>query len=278
VLRPLALAAALAAGTSAADEVRLKNGEVFQGVVAIETETQVRIRMADGELRLPKGQVAEVVQAASPYERYLRRRAELEAGALEGGAAASAADWLDLSRQALAQGLRRPAREAAVAAARLDPDTAGLTAVLARFDYVRDGEAGEWIPRSEAMARRGLVSFEGEWIDRAERERRLAGRAEVLAVARRREREAAHERALLRAQAAVTQPAPQVSIVVAPVVAAFPAPWFVLPPSPFPPPVPGEPRRPPPAGRGPVLDLLERQPGSLIPGHLSLDVPRAAPR
>jgi hypothetical protein len=270
VLQILVLsAAALAAGPLPADDVHLVNGEVFAGVVAVETETHVRVKVAGGEMRLPKAQVARVVQAESPYERYLALRPVVEANP-----AATAADWLDLARLALAAGLNGATRETALAAAGLDPDLPGLSPVLARCGYVRLEGKGEWIPKAEQMRREGFVLHDGAWVRRETLEAELAAmerRAQALRAAREHEaRQREVDLREIRPRAAV--PATQVNVFVAPMIYSLPLPWFIVPS------IPGEPRPPlapprRPAGGGPIMDLLERQPGSLIPGHLSLSAP-----
>jgi hypothetical protein len=257
-----AAATAFAPGVALADDVYLVHGEVFKGVVAEETDTQVRIRMAGGEVRLARTQVVKVVASRSPYQLYLLQRAALEADS-----AAPARAWLDLARLAFDQGLRGPAREAALAAARLDPDLEGLGAMLRRLDYVRDPESGEWLSRAQDLARRGFVLFEGEWVSAEEGMLRLRAQEEARFAARRRFEEAAARQARAAGPPA---PAAEVNLFVTPIVYSLPLPWFIVRT------VPGGPSSAPaprPPGGAPVMDLLERQPGSLIPGILSLDRP-----
>ncbi|MFN7962931.1 MAG: hypothetical protein U0002_16830 [Thermoanaerobaculia bacterium] len=268
---PLACAFALllVAQSSRADNVYLKNGEVFENVVAEETPTQVLIRLPGGELRLARKQVDRVVKAESSLERFEARRA-----ALAGSKDATA--WFDLARFALDQDLRTAGREAALRAAELDPDLAGLPRLLSSFGYARDEKSGEWLPEAEVMARRGLVLHDGDWVTREERAERLAQARE------RRERwerelERQRERALAREEVEIRRPAPAPVTLIegntfqtnnfVSLIYSLPAPFVVLPGPPAP-----SPQQAPRTNLSrisdvPRIDFFERQPGSLIPGE-----------
>jgi hypothetical protein len=156
-----------------ADTVFLANGRSFEGVVAEETASQVKIRMPGGELSLPKSQVARVEKADSSYALYLERKQALRRDA-------SAADWLALARWAREHGLSHGAREAALKAAQTDPRLAGLESILRGFGYVYDEELDRWIPYADSMRRRGFVEVDGQWLGRQElAERRRAGEEEA---------------------------------------------------------------------------------------------------
>lgn len=265
----LLLTLALEAPPLAADRVVLKNGQTFEDVIATDTGAQVRIQLASGELRLSKAQVASIEKATTPYQAFLDQKADLEADP-----STPARAWVELARWAGAKGLRREAREAALAAAELDPKAEGLAAFLSSQGYVFDAELGRYLAEGEYLSRRGFVEHRGEWVTRDERQRRLeqARAAEeerrLARLERFRRQEFEGDEPAVRAP---QPPAPTV-VVVAP-IAYFPAPFFILPS-----PVPGG-LPPAPAGRvpqpklhqGPVMDLLERAPGSLIPGFLDLD-------
>jgi len=60
-----------------ADDVFLKNGRKFEGVIAETTDTQVRIRMQGGVVSLPKSQVLRVESKDSDLSGYLRRKEAL---------------------------------------------------------------------------------------------------------------------------------------------------------------------------------------------------------
>jgi hypothetical protein len=267
---------------AAADTVRLTNGRAYEGVIAEELPEGVRVRLAFGYLVIPHDQVAGVDRSPSALADYLRRRAELAARD-----DADAADWLALARWARTQDLHQGVREAAARAAEIDPHLAGLEPLLRPFGLVLDTELARWIPLDEAMARRGLVRFEGEWISRAEQRERLAE------LDRRREREA--EAATARRLAAATDrlaavqetrayerqtPYPAHDSWYAPgdvVYVPFAVPVLVVPTHPFPgfghhqrPPHPHPgggalpPAAPPAPGHG-YSSFLSRPPGSLLP-------------
>ena len=174
------LLALLLTGAAVADDVHLKNGRKFEGVIAEVTETQVRIRLQGGVLSLPKSQVLRVEKGDSPLADYLQREE-----ALRRGADTRAEDWLDLARWARTQGLEQGAREAALAAADLDPKLAGLEPILRSFRFSYDQQLGRWISYEESMRRRGFVFAGGVWMSREE----------IAARDREREEEAARRRA-----------------------------------------------------------------------------------
>ncbi|HEY7215270.1 MAG TPA: hypothetical protein VIC28_11605 [Thermoanaerobaculia bacterium] len=146
-----------------ADDVYLTNGRKFEGVVAETTDSQVRIQMQGGTLSLPRSQVLRVESGDSSLAGYLQRR-----DALKKNPAASAAAWLELARWARAQGLGQASREAALAAAVLDPRLQGLAPILRGYGYVLDEQLDRWIPYEESMRRKGFVLSNGQWITREE--------------------------------------------------------------------------------------------------------------
>src|SRR4051812_12340707 len=166
-----------------ADTVHLTNGKSFEGVIAIVSDTQVRVQMPGGEIRLPRSSVAGIETADSSFAEYLHRKEAL-------GRSARAADWLELARWAKANGFDPGVREAALKAADLDPHQPGLTAILRPFGYVFDTQLDSFLPYAESMRRKGYVQANGEWITREE------------SAARARERE---ERAQLAAQSAAAE-------------------------------------------------------------------------
>ena len=165
-LLPLLLFGSAAALPAAADDVFLNNGNSFEGVIAEVTATQVRIRMPGGELSLPRSAVARVEKGEAPFAEFLAREK-----ALRRDPDATAADWVELARWAKAQGLATATREAALQAARLDPQLAALEPLLRGLGYVYDRELARWIPYAESTRRCGFVEHGGAWITRAEHER-----------------------------------------------------------------------------------------------------------
>ncbi len=156
--------------TVSADDVFLKNGRKFEGVIAETTDTQVRIRMQGGVVSLPISQVLRVESKDSDLSGYLRRKE-----ALRRSADANAQDWLELARWAKTQGLEQGAREAALAAAELNPKLDGVATLLRGYKYTFDEAAGRWISYEESMRKRGFVFTQGAWISREE----LAERARL---------------------------------------------------------------------------------------------------
>lgn len=270
--RLLPLCLLLLPALASADEVRLKNGKVFEGVIAVERGNVIEVQIPGGSLSLPRASVREVVHSASPYGDYLQRAAALRSG--DAGAAA----WLALARSARRQGLDGPAREAALAAAELDPKLEGLGAFLRAMGYEFDETGDVWVEYAEAMRRKGLVLAGGRWVTKAE-----AGEISRLideeARVRRREWETDRlERATAEARLAAAE------IELSRAAEPAPAPFLVMPnpylwptaifpgywPPAIPVPVAPEPnQRPrPQAHRGTLtLDVFTRQPGSLFPGE-----------
>jgi hypothetical protein len=151
----------LAAVPSLADTVYLTNGKSFDGVVAEVSDSQVRIQMPGGEIRLPKGSVERVEPRESAYAEYLQRKEAL-------GRRAGAADWLALARWAGANGLDQASRESALRAAQLDPHLAGLSSILRGYGYVFDKDLDRYVSYADAMHRRGFVNSGGRWISHEE--------------------------------------------------------------------------------------------------------------
>jgi hypothetical protein len=179
----LLLLGAFAATTASADTVHLTNGKSFEGVIAVVSDTQVRVQMPGGEIRLPRSSVARIDTADSSFSEYLHRKEAL-------GKNARAADWLELARWAKANGFDSGVREAALKAADLDPHLPGVAALLRPFGYVFDAQSESFLPYADSMRRKGFVQANGEWITREE------------SAARARERE---ERAQLAAQSAAAE-------------------------------------------------------------------------
>ncbi|HEX6903506.1 MAG TPA: hypothetical protein VF789_27565 [Thermoanaerobaculia bacterium] len=190
------------AGPALADDVYLVNGRKFEGVMTETTETQVKIIMQGGTLSLPADNVLKVEKGDSSLQEYLRRKEALKKGG-------SAREWLDLARWAQSKELQQAGREAALAAAAIDPDLSGLAPVLRIYGYVFEEQLGRWIPYAESMRRQGFVQSNGQWITREElalrtrayeeeQARRNAARQEAARAAR-------EERLALLAELAITR-------------------------------------------------------------------------
>ncbi|HEX2162917.1 MAG TPA: hypothetical protein VHM02_03105, partial [Thermoanaerobaculia bacterium] len=195
-LAPLALAAALAL-PAAADDVYLTNGNVFEDVVARREGGSVVIQLPGGALRLPASRVERIERRDTAQTEYVARRQALAAD--DGG---NAGDWLALARWAREHGLEQGYREAARRAAALDPDLAGLPALMESLGYVRDEGSGPWLTPDELMARRGYVRHGDSWITAGERAELLRAEAEEARLVRERREERARDRALVHLAAA----------------------------------------------------------------------------
>ncbi len=258
-----------------ADRVVLKNGQVFEDVVAIESESHVRLRLEGGEMRLKRSQVESVETTDSPYPRYLAHKQVLESS-LD----TEAGEWLTLARFAQKNGLKQSAREAALVAAELDSSLAGLAPLLQPLGYIHEAESGTWQPKKQVMAQRGLVEHRGDWVPVEQRNAELAREREALEARRQaaadERRTSALENAAAVALARVAEPRPvTTAVVVLPTIASFPVPWIFVPNAPTPTQPGASPRALPAQDserlhQAPRTDLMTRQPGSLIPGVLDL--------
>lgn len=185
-------AAMLWAGSVAADEVHLVNGKSFEDVTARTVGDEVWIELpAGGEIRLAKSQVARIDKAESGMDLYRQRARAL-------GPEAGAAEWLELAAWARERKLALGYREAVLTASRLEPELPGVVEAMHGLDFVWEEDLGRWLPRAEAMSRRGLVSFEGEWVTSEERDRRIQASWERDREAAERSRQAAQDQRLDR--------------------------------------------------------------------------------
>ena len=187
ILPAVAIAVVVAAGPLVADEVYLVNGKVFEDVAAEVVGDEVAIGLpSGGEIRLAMSQVARIERAETAMATYRER-----AGALSGDARAGGEEWLALAHWAREEGLRRAYREAALEAARRDPRLPGAAAAMRELGYVFDDELDQWLPRTEALLRRGLVPYGGDWMTPEERDRLIRSADEAH---RRREQDARLDR------------------------------------------------------------------------------------
>jgi len=179
-LRPLpVLLLLLTAVPVFADNVYLANGRKFEDVMAETTDSHVRIHLQGGVLVLPKSQVLRVEAGDSNLGEYLRQKE-----ALKKNPSARAADWVELARWAKSKQLDQATREAALAAAVLDPHAPGLAPILRGFGYVLDEQMDRWVRYEDAMRRKGFVQSNGQWI--TAEEYRVRARAQADEEARRR--------------------------------------------------------------------------------------------
>lgn len=174
------------AGSALADTVHLTNGRSFEEVIAERVGDQVVIQMPHGEMKLPAVRVARIDKSDTLFAQFLARKTAL-------GLHASAASWLDLARWARDQGFEEGVREAARRTAELDPTIEGLAPYMRTLGFhAYDAEVGRWLTQAELMRRKGFELADGEWVPRAEAERRdqaLRAEHEARVAAARAERE-----------------------------------------------------------------------------------------
>ena len=278
--------AALLAAAAAADEVHLTNGKSFQGVVANVEGDVVHIQMPfGGVITLPMSRVERIDRGESAFALYRTKKRDLE-----GRDDATVADWLELARWAHRQGFEQGYRDAALTAARLDPRAPEIAPALRTLGYAFDDRLEEWVPRDEAMARRGLVRFHDQWMtpeESAQRRREDEERAQASAE-RMRERRLDRITETIEAAAALELAR---SVAPPPVVVAAPSPYAVVywpllpmvsvPPAAVPPGAPGAPSpdrsSPPPAAANRGRFVFDNPfggnlgPPELIPGRLNPD-------
>lgn len=180
-----------------ADVVHLKNGRSIEGIVLEESPDQVMIKVAYGEIGLPRSSILEIEKGESALAEYLEQREALVQRD------AFATEWVSLARWADENGLDHSSKEAALVAARLDPGAEGLAPLMRGYGYVYDPDLAVWLTYDESMRRRGFVHIGDRWLTPAEamaerraqedmarqrqeqqRQNRLARAAEMMALAR----------------------------------------------------------------------------------------------
>ena len=150
------------AGWVSGDVVHLKNGRSMEGIVLEESADQVMIKLAYGEIGLPRSSVLEIERGESALGEYLERREALVQRD------AFATEWVALARWADDNGLDHSSKEAAMVAARLDPGVEGLAPLMRGYGYVFDPELAVWLTYDESMRRKGYVQSGGRWLSPTE--------------------------------------------------------------------------------------------------------------
>lgn len=253
----ISLVPILLAGSLAADDVFLKNGRVFEDVETRVDGSKVLVYLSFGEIGFSLDAVERIEPGTSSHAVYRERR-----DALRTAPGTSAADWLELARWSDSRGLEHATREAALTAARLDPDLPGLDALLGQLDFVVDPESGRWIEREEALRRAGYRWVDGRWLS-VEQQLARAETARAAAEARAANEERRLTRAVLAlaaAQLAETsrqEEQPRSEPVYAWPVGVYPNPFLWRHPNPH--------RMPPPGHDPTAIPMERRQPGSLFP-------------
>lgn len=164
----LLLCGGLLATPGRSDDVHLASGAVFEGVVAEVLDEGVRVHFPmGGGMTLPHTQVLRIEEGESSLEQFLRRKEALLA------ADAEPEEWLELARWARANDL--PVyREVTLLAADLAPRLEQLAPLMRGLGFAFDDELERWIPLEQAMRKRGLVEYGGEWMSFEERVERIA--------------------------------------------------------------------------------------------------------
>jgi hypothetical protein len=159
----LTCAVALLLGAGArADVVTTTEGLVLEGEAREEADGSLRIATADGEVRLARSAVASRVEGEGPRARHARVSATLPRDDVAG-------------RYRLALAMERDgapdfARQEYEAIVRLDPDHLAARRALGHERVTGAGGRAEWVPRDEALRRRGLLLYDGRWLLPAEAE------------------------------------------------------------------------------------------------------------
>ena len=113
----LALAVGLSSAPARGDDVLLHNGNSFEGVIVVsESADQVKIRLAYGEMSLPRSWISRIDRTDSALADYIERRQ-----ILRGRSDVDVAEWLSLARWARSRDLRHGFKEAVLEASRIDP-------------------------------------------------------------------------------------------------------------------------------------------------------------
>jgi len=159
-----ALAAALVAVSTSADEIVLRGGGRVRGIVVEQTQDRVVVETGPGRVTLPMARVERILQSRSALEVYAERAAGLAPGDREG--------WASLARWAAERELGTQAREAWQSLLAVDPSHPEANAALGRVPV-----DGVWMGEDEAYRARGYVSFEGRWVTPPEHEALVRERA-----------------------------------------------------------------------------------------------------
>ncbi len=169
VLLGLVAPAFLLAGAASGDDVYLNNGQVFEDVLTEERGDRLVVQLEIGEIALPWSRIERVERKTTPRAEFETRRAALAART-----SATAGAWLELADWAWQAELPEQARACVLGAAAVDPGAPALVPAMAKIDYLRDHESGQWVAHDVLMRLQGLVHYDGEWLDRSEARRRVA--------------------------------------------------------------------------------------------------------
>lgn len=148
-VRSLLLSMALVSA-AAADEVILKNGSAFTGVVREQGE-RIVLEMDYGTMTFKKVDVRSVTRGESPIQEFEQRSA----------AAKDVKGLMELAAWAREKGLGGRATELFRKVIQLDPDQAEARKALGFEKH-----NGRWLEGDDLMTARGLVKVGGRWLDK----------------------------------------------------------------------------------------------------------------
>jgi hypothetical protein len=152
------LALLLLAAPLGADEVVLRNGSVFSGIVREEGD-RITIRMDYGTMSFRKIDVRDVRKTDDPLK-------ELEA---KTQAASTAKEYFELALWARDRGLQGRSEDLLNKVIFLEPDHEGARKALGY-----DRHEGQWLKGDDMMVARGFVKHHGKWLKRETVEQLLA--------------------------------------------------------------------------------------------------------
>lgn len=147
-----------AASAARADEVVLRNGAVFSGVVREEGD-RVVVEIDAGTMTFRRADVREIRRTEDPLQEFERRLR----------AAADAEAYYELALWARERGLTSRAQELFRKVIALEPDHEGARKALGH-----EKVEGRWMEPDEAMVARGFVKVDGRWLKRETAEMLLA--------------------------------------------------------------------------------------------------------
>ncbi len=170
-VRYFILPAVLAAGTSTwADEVVLRNGAVFSGVVR-EDGDRVVVQLDFGSMTFKRIDVRSITRSDDPLKEFNQKLQ----------AAQGAPGHYDLAMWARDKGLTTKSNEVLKKVIALDPDHAEARKALG-YEKVE----GSWLEGDELKVARGFVKYNGRWLRRETAERLLEDEKRVSVEADRR--------------------------------------------------------------------------------------------
>ncbi len=148
------------------DELRLKNGKVFEGeLIPVDEDGRIGIRLGNGAVvRFPESEVASTVTKESPIARFDRQFARLVSVRSGDEALEPLVRLLVWAREKKLRGRAEKAAERILA---IDSNHE-----LARWTLGYVVFQNRWVKKKDLRRRKDLVEVDGEWMTRAEKARR----------------------------------------------------------------------------------------------------------